>query len=408
MSGRDAALRARAARVVPGGMWGHLDAARLPAGYPQFFASGEGGRVRDADGREYVDLMCSWGPVVLGHRDPAVEAAAARQAAAGDCLNGPAEAMVELAERLVARVPHADWAMFQKNGTDATTTCATIARAATGRRKVLVARGSYHGAAPWCSPSPVGTTAEDRAHVLRFDYNDADSLCAAAEAAGDDLAAVLVTALRHDLGRDQELADPAFARAARAVCDASGAALVVDDVRAGLRLHRGGTWETVGVRPDLSAWSKAIANGHALAAVTGGERFRQAAARVFVTGSFWCSAVPMAAAVATLDELDRVDAVARMEASGRHLRGGLDALAAAHGVPIRQSGPVQMPLVLFEGDPELRLGDAFCRAALAAGAYLHPRHNMFLCAAHTEADMDRVLEAAEAGFRAIRRGDGAG
>ena len=112
--------------------------------------------------------------------------------------------------------------------------------------------------------------------------------------------------------------------------------------------------------------------------------------------------------MATLDELDRVDAVARMEATGRYLRGGLDALAAAHGVPIRQSGPVQMPLVLFEGDGEVRLGDAFCRAALAAGAYLHPRHNMFLCAAHTEADMDRVLEAAEAGFRAIRRGDGAG
>src|SRR5438105_2945471 len=115
----DAMLRARAQRVVPGGMWGHLNAARLPEGYPQFFASAEGCRVRDVDGREYIDFMCSWGPVLLGHRHPEVQAAVDAQAALGDCFNGPGEVMVELAEDFVAMVPHADWAMFQKNGGDA-------------------------------------------------------------------------------------------------------------------------------------------------------------------------------------------------------------------------------------------------------------------------------------------------
>lgn len=398
----DAALRARAARVIPGGMWGHLNAARLPENYPQFFASGEGGRVRDVDGRDYVDLMCSWGPVVLGHRDPVVEEAARRQAEKGDCLNGPGPVMVELAEKLVARIPHADWAMFQKNGTDATTACVMIARAATGRRVVLIARGSYHGAAPWCTPILAGTTAEDRAHQIRFAYNDIGALHQAAEAAGDDLAAVIVTGFRHDNVVDQELPDPAFARAVRALCDARGAALILDDVRGGFRLHAGGSWETVGVRPDLSAWSKAIANGHALAAITGTDAMREAATRVFVTGSFWCTAVPMAAAVATLDRLEEMDAIPHMERLGNRLRAGLDGLAAHHGIGLRQTGPVQMPLFLFDDDPEFRKGFAFCRAVLEHGAYLHPRHNMFLCAAHTEADMDRVLEAAEAGFRAIR------
>ena len=154
----DAMLRARARLVVPGGMWGHLNAARLPEGYPQFFASAEGCRVRDVDGREYIDFMCSWGPILLGHRHPEVQAAAEAQAVKGDCFNGPGEVMVELAEDLVAMLPHADWAMFQKNGGDATTSCVTIARAGTGRRKVLVARGSYHGALPWCSPSVAGVT----------------------------------------------------------------------------------------------------------------------------------------------------------------------------------------------------------------------------------------------------------
>lgn len=398
----DALLRARAARVVPSGMWGHLHAARLPAGYPQFFARAEGGRIWDSDGREYVDLMCSWGPVVLGHHDPVVDEAVSRQAALGDCLNGPAPVMVELAERLVARVPHADWAMFQKNGTDATTACVMIARAGTGRRTILIARGSYHGAAPWCTPVPTGTTEADRAHQIHFAYNDIASLHAAAERAGDDFAGVIVTGFRHDNVVDQELPDPAFARAVRAVCDARGAALIVDDVRAGFRLHRGGTWEIVGVRPDLAAWSKAIANGHALAAVTGSDRWRDAASRIFVTGSFWCAAVPMAAAVATLDRLDELDAIGHMERLGRRLRDGLDALACTHGVGLRQSGPVQMPLFLFDDDEGFRIGSAFCSAALNAGAFLHPRHNMFLCAAHTDADIDQVLEAAEAGFRAIR------
>jgi glutamate-1-semialdehyde 2,1-aminomutase len=398
----DATLRARAARVVPGGMWGHLHASRLPEGYPQFFSRAEGGHVWDADGRRFVDLMCAWGPVILGHRDPAVEFAAARQGALGDSMNGPAPVMVDLAERLVERIAHADWAMFAKNGTDATTASVTIARAETGRRVILVAEGSYHGALPWCTPVPAGVTAEDRANQGRFRYNDVSSLQAAADAAGSDLAGIIVTAFRHDNVVDQELPDPGFPAACRRICDRRGAVLILDDVRAGFRLHARGSWESVGVRPDLSAFSKAIGNGHALAAVTGAEGLRDAASRVFVTGSFWCAAVPMAAALATLDELERRNVVAQLHALGTRLRDGLAECGA--GLGLRQSGPPAMPLFLFNDDPLFARGRAFCAAALREGAYLHPRHNMFLCAAHTEADIDHVLRAAEAGFAAVRAG----
>ena len=398
---RDTSLRERARRVVPGGMWGHQNAANLPEGYPQFFARGEGCRVWDVDGNEYVDFMCSWGPIVLGHRHPEVEAAARRQSEQGDLLDGPGEVMVELAETIVDSVPHADWVQFSKNGGDATTASVTIARAGTGRRKILVARGSYHGAVPWCSPSLAGVTAEDRAHVIAFDYNDADGLERAAAEARGDLAAIIVTAFRHDVARDQEMPSVAFARRARALCDAAGAALIVDDVRAGFRLHPGGSWELVGVRPDLSAWSKAIANGYALAAVTGNDRFREAATKVFSTGSFWCSATAMAAALATLRVLRRDNAIAHMTAMGDLFRAELDGLARRHGVAIRQSGPVQMPMVLFDDDADFRKGAAFCTAALRNGAYFHPRHNMFLSAAHGPADIARALAAAEHGLRAV-------
>ena len=395
---RDEALRARASRVIPGGMYGHLHAGLLPPGYPQFFESGESCRLRDANGREYIDFMCSWGPIILGHKHPDVEEAARRQQSCGDCLNGPTEVMVDLAERFTARIEHADWTLFQKNGTDAMTLCVMIARAARGRRKILVAQSAYHGTAPWCSLNSGGVVAEDQVHVLGYVYNDLESLEKAAEAAGDDLAGIVVSAFRHDLGRDQEMPDEAFAQRVRALCNESNAALILDDVRAGLRLARGGSWEPLGIRPDLSAWSKAIANGYALAAVAGSDAYREAAQKVFVTGSFWCSAVAMAASAATLDVLDRENGADHVRRMGERFRNGLAEQASRHGIGIRQTGPAQMPMVLFEDDADFAKGFRFCCETVKRGIYLHPRHNMFFSLAHTPADVDRALEATDEAF----------
>ena len=398
----DRDLRRRAAAVIPGGMYGHQSAGPLPPEYPQFMRGGQGARIWDADGNCYVDLMGSYGPVVLGHQHPAVEAAARAQAAQADCQNGPAPVMVDLAELLVATVRHADWVMLAKNGTDATTMCCTIARAQTGRKRILVARGAYHGAAPWCTPRPAGTTAEDRANTGLYEFNDLASVRAAAGEAGDDLAAILVSPFKHDAGYDQELVDPAFARGLREICDAAGAGLILDDVRCGFRLHLGSSWEPVGVEPDLSAWSKAIANGHPLAAVLGNERFRDGAASVFVTGSFWFAAVPMAAAVATITALGAEDAIGAMERSGTQLRDGILAQAAAWDLAVSYTGPVQMPYLTFAGDEGHQLATVFAAEAMRCGAYLHPRHNWFVSAAMTGADLELALAATDQAFGAVR------
>jgi len=364
----DTALRERAAKVIPGGMWGHQNVSRLPHGYPQYFSRAQGCRTWDVNGRCYIDFMCAWGPMILGYNDAVVETAAARQRNAGDCMNGPGARLVELAELFVDTIPHAHWAMFSKNGTDATTACLTIARAGTGRRKILLARGAYHGAIPWCTPSVAGVTEEDRAHVIYYDDNDADSLETAVAEAGTDLAAILVSAFEHDVGKEHMLLTQTFARRARELATKADAALIVDDVRAGLRLHLGGSWELHGVRPDLTAWSKAIANGRALAAVTGNDRFREGATRVFTTGSFWTASVAMAASIATITKLQDTNGIAHMRAMGERLRVGLDAQAAHHGVRLRQSGSVQMPVFLFEDDADRHVGNRFCLEALPAGS----------------------------------------
>lgn len=401
----DRAWRQRAATVIPGGMYGHQNAGRLPPSYPQFMARGRGSRIWDVDGNEYVDLMCSYGPIVLGHAHPKVDAAARAQQADADCQNGPSTVIVELAERLVERVAHADWAMFAKNGTDATTLCLMIARAGTRRRKVLVAEGAYHGSAPWCTPVAEGTTSEDRVHLARYTFNDLASVDRAlneCEGAGtSDVAAILVSPFKHDAGYDQELATPTFAAGLRERCDKLDAALILDDVRCGFRLAQGGSWEPLNVAPDLSAWSKAIANGYALAATLGNERFKEAAASLFVTGSFWFAAASMAASLATLDEFESANAISKMTAMGERLRDGLERQAQAHGLSIRQTGPVQMPYLSFVGDNDYAMASLFADEAVRRGAYLHPRHNWFLSAAHTEQDIDAALEATDEAYAAV-------
>jgi glutamate-1-semialdehyde 2,1-aminomutase len=397
----DRALRDRAKAVIPGGMYGHQTTALLWPGAPQFMSAARGSRIWDVDGNEYIDLMCSYGPILLGHRHPTVEDAVRRQHENIDCGNGPAAVMVDLAERLVAVVEHADWTIFAKNGTDATTLCLTFARAHTGAAAILVAEGAYHGAAPWCTPSQPGITPGDRSHLAYYRYNDLESVHRAAAGHEADLAGVIVSPFRHDAGFDSQMPDPAFAHGLRELCDRTGALLILDEVRTGLRLAYGGSWEHLGLRPDLSAWGKGIANGYPLAAVLGSEPVRDAAKSVFATGTFWTSADPMAAALATLDVVEQIDGVAAMHATGQQFWDGVQSQASARSVEINLTGPVTMPYVTFAGEHDHELGEVFAAACAENGLYLHPRHNWFISAAHSESDIERALAATDRGFAAV-------
>lgn len=401
--GVDAALRERALRVIPGGMYGHLNTARLGDDYPRFTARGRGARIWDVDGREFIDLMCSFGPILVGHAHPEIDEIAATTSARGDVRNTPGPEMVELAELLVAEVDHADWAMFSKNGSDANNLAVVVARAHTGRPKILMAHGAYHGIGGWAlPPEAAGTTAEDHINTVFFAYNDLDSLEAAVAAVGEEqIAAVICTPHRHDLFADQDPVDPEFARGVRETCDRIGALLILDDVRCGARIDLRGGWAAHGVKPDLSAWSKALANGYPLAALLGAEPFAHAATQITATGSFWFAAAPMAAALATIQILKETDGITRMRTAGTRLQEGLRAQAAAHGFTVSVSGPPQMPLLLFADDPEFARGFAWAQACARHGVYLHPIHNWFLSVAHDEATIDEALARTDRAFAEI-------
>ena len=397
----DLSLRKRANAYIPGGMWGHMSVKKLPFGYPQFFSKAKDARIWDLDGNCYIDFMCGYGPNILGYNNAEVDDAVNEQRKKLDLGNGPSALVVDLAEKLIKLVDSADWALFAKNGTDATTTCLTISRAVTGKKKILVAKGSYHGSAPWCTPVATGVVEEDISNLVFFEYNNSISLEEAAKEAGADLAGIILTAFRHDVRRDQELPKKAFLKKAREICDKKNAVLILDDVRAGFRIHKRGSWVDYGVKPDLTAFSKAIGNGYPLSAVVGVEKLRQAASEIYVTGSFWCNATSMAASLKTLSIIEERDVVEHISSLGEKLRSGVGQIANSVGVEISQSGPVQMPLILFKDDKDFLKGSKFVQYLLSKGIYFHPWHNMFLSLAHTAEDVNTTLDAVEFAMKKI-------
>lgn len=399
---KDSALRERAMAVIPNGMYGHQSVMLMPDDYPQFFERAEGAYLWDVDGNRYVDFMCGYGPNLFGYAHPEIDAAYVARLRQGDTMTGPGEAMVELAEAMTRQVSHADWAMFCKNGTDATTMALMIARNFTQKKTIVLARGAYHGAAPWCTPLKNGVTPADRAHQVFYDYNDVESLEAAVREAGSDLAGIFASPIKHDTFVDQEAPTPEYARRARELCDEQGALLIIDDVRAGFRLARDCSWSLVGVKPDLSSWGKAIANGHPISALLGADIARFAAATIYATGSFWFSAAPMAASLATLKLIADSDYLERTIALGERLRTGLTEVSGRHGLGLRQTGPAQMPLIMIDEDPTGAKGYFWNNALLKRGVYFHPWHNMFMNTAMTDGDIDHALQAADDAFKLLK------
>lgn len=399
----DTALRSRAERVIPGGMYGHQSARDLPSNYPQFFRKGKGSLITDVDGKEYVDLMCSYGPIILGHQHDSVEEAVDRQRLNGDCFNAPTERLVEFAELLVDTIADCDWVIFAKNGTDATTACLTIARAATGRSIILAARGSYHGAAPWCTPNVRGIIATDRASMRYFEYNNIESLEQAVREAGDELAGVIITPFKHIEGVDQELVDLDFALRLRTLCDENEALLILDDVRCGFRMNMGGSWEPIGIRVDLSSWSKALANGYALAAITGAEKYRSPASEIFVTGSFWFAGVSMAAGLATVNTLKENEGPERILDWALQFKRGVQDQADQHSLMVNYTGYPSMPYLTFAADSNYERMNVFASTALDHGLYIAPKHNWFFSLSMDDEMVSRALRSTEIAFDEVSR-----
>ncbi len=390
----------RAERVIPGGVYGTRTPRFATYGdFPVFIRSAEGCRMVDVDGNEYIDFMCSFGPIVLGYNHPAVQEAVREQEERGNTFTFASDRMLELAETLVGRFPFAGWAMFGKNGSDVTTLATRIARAHTGRMKLLTATGAYHGVDPWSVPGGTGVPPSHRSERDEFDWNDVESVHACFDRNRGDVAAVMICPIRHDAMHDLEDPTEEFLAAIQERAADEGALLIIDDIRCGFRLHPSGASHLrLGLAPDLECFGKAIANGHPISILVGREGLRETAKSLYFSATHFLAASPMAAALATMAAYDEEGAYERIRSAGHALREAITGAARKAGVGIRYSGPPTIPYLLFEDDPRLERGCRFSGLAARRGVIFHPRHNWFISAAHTPSDIEQAAAVAEECF----------
>jgi glutamate-1-semialdehyde 2,1-aminomutase len=395
----------RACEVIPGGIYGHFSPAPLgqTAAFPFFAARAEGARFQDVDGNEFIDYMCAYGPMILGYANRVVDDAFRKQLALADAASIASPKMVELAELLVDRVAAADWAFFAKNGADVTSYAVTIARAATGRRTLVAIQGGYHGTHPWMqAPGHHGIAEDDHRHCIRIPWNDVAALERVVAEHEGGIAGFIATPYHHPTFQDNALPAEGYWRSVETLLRKHGIVFILDDVRCGFRLHRGGSNERYGFTPDLVCFCKALANGYPIAALVGTDALRTVTANVFHTGSYWFSAAPMAAAIATLQELERLDAPSLLDACGRKLNDGLVRIAKSHGFTLRVTGEPCMAYYRITDDESQMLHQRWCAECTRRGAYFTPHHNWFVSTAHSDADLQRTWDIADDAFRALK------
>jgi glutamate-1-semialdehyde 2,1-aminomutase len=288
-----------------------------------FFSHSAGSRFTDVDNNSYIDWVCAYGPMILGYNNPAVESAVAAQVANGNTVSLASPVLVELAETLVDLVDGGDWALFGKNGADSTTLAVMVARAATGRRYVVKVDDGYHGSAAWMqSPGNAGTVTEDHQLVLTVPWNDPSALAAVIDQHGPDIACFISSPYHHPVFLDNELPDAGYWAEVSTMCKAAGIVVIVDDVRSGFRIDLAGSHRAYGFQPDLMCFGKALGNGHPIAALVGVDALRDAAIDTFYTGTQFFNAGPMAAALATINELQRTEATNLITDIGERLNRG--------------------------------------------------------------------------------------
>jgi glutamate-1-semialdehyde 2,1-aminomutase len=422
---RSAQLYERALQVLPGGVNSPVRAMRAIGRDPIFIASGEGAMIRDVDGNEYVDWVCSWGPLILGHAHPAVIAAVTDAAGRGTSFGAPTEREVQLAVAVAERIPSVQMLRMTSSGTEATMSVIRLARAITGRELVLKFAGAYHGhvdgllaeagsglATQGIPASPGVPEAAARATVI-VPWNDARALRDATER--HPLAAILAEPVPANMGVVP--AAPGFLELLRERADETGALLIFDEVISGFRVARGGAQERLHVLADLTILGKIVGGGLPAAAYGGSRELLQRVAPagdVYQAGTLSGNPLAVAAALATLELLDE-DAYERLAAVTTQLAGGMRDAASQAGVEVEVQSLPGLMTVFFTSAPvhdyagaaacDLDAYGAWCRALLARGVYPPPSQfeAWFPSLAHGPEHITRTLEAAAEAFEEVAR-----
>jgi glutamate-1-semialdehyde 2,1-aminomutase len=419
-------LFARAQKILVGGVDSPVRAFRAVGGEPLIIESARGSRIVDVDGREYIDYVCSWGALILGHADPDVVAAVSDQAACGTSFGMTSPLEIGLGERIAAAVPSIERVRFVSSGTEAAMSAVRLARGFTKRDLILKFEGGYHGHADGflseagsglatlgIAASP-GVPAGFAALTLNAPYNDPGAVEASFARHSHEIAAVIVEPVAANMGVVPPA--PGFLESLRRITERDGALLIFDEVITGFRLAYGGAQAVFGVRPDLTVLGKIIGGGLPVAAYGGRRDIMDLIAPlgpVYQAGTLSGNPLAMRAGLASLAKLTAAGFYEALARKAKRLADGLRAALQESGVPGSVNASGSLLTLFFAADSirnyaEAKKSDtarfaAFFREMLSRGVFLPPSQfeALFVSAAHTDDDIERTIAAAFAGLKAI-------
>ncbi|HOW55020.1 MAG TPA: aminotransferase class III-fold pyridoxal phosphate-dependent enzyme [Syntrophorhabdaceae bacterium] len=386
--------------LVPGGVLGARKPGDFIMGeYPIFLEYGKGCRLIDVDGNEFIDFLCGYGPIILGYRESEVDDAVIRQIKdKGFCFSLTQPYQNELAKKLNALVPSAELSIFLKTGSDATTASIRIARAYTGRVKVM--RCGYHGWHDWCVEMKGGIPEKFYDDVHEFHYNDLDMIADLMKKHGDQTAAIIMTPFGHPLHQKMQVPKPGFLEGVRELADKYGAVLIYDEVRTCFRLRMGGAQELYGVTPDLTVLGKGMANGHAISVVTGKKDVMMAAAsKLFISSTFFPNSDGYIAALKTIEIMEREKVIDNIWDKGSRLMERIQNIIDKYeNTGAELTGVAPMFFVTFtKGDPAMQKDKRtdFYTQMIRKGFFFTPHHHAYVSFRHTEEDLGLTVKAME-------------
>ena len=396
-----------ACTLIPGGVLGARKPTDFIAGeYPIFLESGEGCRLYDVDGNEFIDFLCGYGPIILGYREKEVDEAVYKQIKEkGFCFSLTQKYQNVLAKKIAELVPCAEMSIFLKTGSDATTASIRIARAYTNRIKVM--RCGYHGWYDWCVEMKGGIPSKFYEDVFEFEYNNLKQLEDLLAAHGDETAAIIMTPFGHPNHQNMQIPKPGFLEGVRNLSDRYGAVLIYDEIRTGFRLSLGGAQALYGVYPDISVLGKAMANGYPISVVTGKKDIMMAAAeKLFISSTFFPNSEAFIAALKTIEILERDDVLAEIWKKGEGFMEKIQEIIENHDVGAELTGIAPMFYITFKKDESGSYKGKrkdFYTQMIRKGFFFTPYHHAYICYRHTQEDLILTLTAIDESLEFIKK-----
>lgn len=388
-------LYQEALELIPGAILGIRRPYNFIEGeYPIFFESAKGGKVIDVDGNEYIDMLCAYGPIIIGHREEEIDNAVIEQIRnKGFCMSLTQQVQNELAKKLRELIPCCEKMVLMKMGTDATIAAIRVARAYTKKIKVLSC--GYHGwydAFSELHGIEAGIPKKLYEDFYEFEFNNLEEVEKLFKKNKDEIAAIIVNPIHTPGGREVEMPKPGFLEGIRELATVNNALLIYDEIRTGFRVDMGGAQKKFGVIPDLAAFGKAMGNGYPISTLVGKAEFMDVLVeKVFLSSTFFPNSLAQTASLKTIEILLREKVLNTIQQKGNQFAKRIKESIEDSGVPCIYSGDPWMPYITFIPDKDFlyrRLREEFYRQLIRRKVFLQPFHHGYICYRHSEEEMD--------------------